>query len=87
MATHLSSWQIRPLSPQDCVQLNQYKLKDEIGKVNILWLQGWGGNAGWERVGFALAFNPVTSIVEFSPSPWQLPWLHAAMLVFWGCAH
>lgn len=23
------------LSPQDCVQLNQYKLKDEIGKVNI----------------------------------------------------
>lgn len=87
MATRLSSWQICPLSPQDCVQLNQYKLKDEIGKVNILWLQGWGGNSGWECVGFALAFNPVTSIVEFSPSPWQLPWLHAAMLVFWGCAH
>uniref|UniRef100_A0A8B9ZQN1 calcium/calmodulin-dependent protein kinase n=1 Tax=Anas zonorhyncha TaxID=75864 RepID=A0A8B9ZQN1_9AVES len=32
VATRLSSWQIRPLSPQDCVQLNQYKLKDEIGK-------------------------------------------------------
>lgn len=32
------SRRIPPLSPQDCVQLNQYKLKDEIGKVNICWI-------------------------------------------------
>ncbi|NXW60511.1 KKCC2 kinase, partial [Eurystomus gularis] len=30
---------------QDCVQLNQYKLKDEIGKVNIGWV--WGGMGGF----------------------------------------
>jgi len=33
------------LSPQDCVQLNQYKLKDEIGKVNIGRV--WGGTGGF----------------------------------------
>uniref|UniRef100_A0A669PV89 Protein kinase domain-containing protein n=1 Tax=Phasianus colchicus TaxID=9054 RepID=A0A669PV89_PHACC len=38
----------------DCVQLNQYKLKDEIGKVNIFWLWGWSGNLGWECAGFAM---------------------------------
>lgn len=48
---------------QDCVQLNQYKLKDEIGKVNIFRLWGWSGNLGWECAGFALAFN-LTSVVR-----------------------
>lgn len=33
------------LSPQDCVQLNQYKLKDEIGKVSVGW--AWGGTGGF----------------------------------------
>uniref|UniRef100_A0A8D0FFJ3 Protein kinase domain-containing protein n=1 Tax=Strix occidentalis caurina TaxID=311401 RepID=A0A8D0FFJ3_STROC len=37
-----------PLSPQDCVQLNQYKLKDEIGKVNIGRV--WGGMGGWRAM-------------------------------------
>lgn len=52
-----------PSLPQDCVQLNQYKLKDEIGKVNILRLWGWSGNLEWECAGFALAFN-LTSVVR-----------------------
>lgn len=36
------------LSLQDCVQLNQYKLKDEIGKVNMGWV--WGGMWGFGMV-------------------------------------
>lgn len=46
------------LSPQDCVQLNQYKLKDEIGKVSNGRV--WGGT-GEFRVGgcWTLAFHPV----------------------------
>lgn len=49
------------LSPQDCVQLNQYKLKDEIGKVSNG--QVWGG-MGEFRVGVVLAFHPVRQQVQ-----------------------
>ena len=54
-----------PLSPQDCVQLNQYKLKDEIGKVNIGRVLGWDGwILGREGVGLALAFQPVRRRIQ-----------------------
>lgn len=70
------------LSPQDCVQLNQYKLKDEIGKVKI----GFGGGMrGFGLGGCQACFHfPVMGMLQIksksSHSPQQLFVAHCSVL-------